>query len=255
MPYNNGGFALLTPYHAARSGFLSKTPVDYNSVGTREIHLSALQAFTAQDRVKLSYHADGFAQFSSEVRGKVTSGRDPLSGEPKGLGLMTSPIADPIRTGPTASLIVWGLEDFSELKGSEKSLIFEPQDAYFRACDLESANGWLLEFLVLPNAYWAGVRSRDDRLMLSLVFPHFEASGAVIELDVVRLPGQPSFVAVFASRIHHSFASASGWVLNGPGQRNAETGQGHVLHAFYPRPDSMGKDATSLDRIGGNNDA
>src|ERR1700677_305009 len=77
---NGEGFSVLVPYHRARSGFLFKVPVDPAKVlkpGSSVVPWKACVAFTAEDRVKLSYHSDGFAQFSSEISGRITSGRDP----------------------------------------------------------------------------------------------------------------------------------------------------------------------------------
>src|ERR1700678_798174 len=84
------GFSVLVPYHKARSGFLFKMPIDpsVHAPGLHNIRLDDLVSFTADDRVKLSYHVDGFAQFSGERPGRITSGRDPNTGEAKGLGLI-----------------------------------------------------------------------------------------------------------------------------------------------------------------------
>jgi hypothetical protein len=33
VAYKEGGFAVLTPYHSARSGYLTITPIDYKKAG------------------------------------------------------------------------------------------------------------------------------------------------------------------------------------------------------------------------------
>jgi len=53
VPYKQGGFAVLAPYHNARQGFLAKHPVDY-SQPTFKIRLEDMVAYSAEDRVKLS---------------------------------------------------------------------------------------------------------------------------------------------------------------------------------------------------------
>jgi hypothetical protein len=65
------GFSVLVPYHKARSGFLLKVPIDsdVHAPGEHDIRLDDAMSFTAEDRVKLSYHVDGFAQFSGERPG------------------------------------------------------------------------------------------------------------------------------------------------------------------------------------------
>lgn len=248
IAYGAGGFGLLTPYHSAQSGFLAKVPVDYNRVGRFAISLNDTIGFTVEDRVKLSYHPDGFAQFSSEAKGRVISGRDPQTGEPKGLGLMTSPLSDPIRTGPSAGITLWGLDQFEALGNTRRSIVFLSEETYYRGCTPDSANAWLIEFFVFPNRYWAGVRNRGGRYVLSMAFRDFEASSAVIELVVIPLPGQSCFIGAFASRLHGRFPSPSGWILGGPGQRSVATGKGHILQAFYPRDVTMEPNTSSLNR-------
>jgi hypothetical protein len=54
--------------------------------GVSFVPADELVSFTVEDRAKLSYHTDGFVQFSSENPGRIISGRDPSTGEPKGPG-------------------------------------------------------------------------------------------------------------------------------------------------------------------------
>jgi hypothetical protein len=161
---------------------------------------------------------------------------------------MTSPLSDPIRTGPSMGLTIWGLNEFKELDDKSDSILFSPEDMYYRDCTPETANAWLIEMFNLLNRYWAGVRTRGDGYVLLMSFRDFLASRAVIELAVIPLPGQPCFIAAFASRIHAEFPSDSGYVMGGHGQRNLMTGKGHILKAFYPREAGMGIKASSLDR-------
>src|ERR1700722_15799339 len=87
---NGNGFSVLTPYHKAKSGFLLKNAINpqtfFSKPGEHLVKWVDCVAFTAENRTKLSYHVDGFVQFSSENPGTIISGRDPHTGEPKGLG-------------------------------------------------------------------------------------------------------------------------------------------------------------------------
>jgi hypothetical protein len=246
--YGSQGFAVLMPYHEANSGWVGKVPVDYKKIGGSYISVDDLISFTAEDRVKLSYHPDGFAQFSGEVQGKVISGRNPKTGEPKGIGLMTQPLSNPIRTGPSFGVTAWGLDDFVELGKKEDALVFEPEDMYFRNCTQETANGFILEVFVFPKRYWAATRQRDGEYRLTLSFIGFEASYGVIEMKVLDLPDQDILLAGFVSHFNVSFTTTSGWVLNGPGNHN-DSGQGHVLFAIYPRQNASLINSSALDRM------
>jgi hypothetical protein len=234
VAYKEGGFAILTPYHNARSGCLAILPVDYRKTGEFEVGHQEATEFSAADRVKLSYHPDGFVQFSSEIGGTIISGKDHTTGQPKGIGLMTNPLARPISSGPTFGLTIWGLDQFERLREGEKNtIIFEETDWYYRGCSPSEANGWDIEFFVFPERYWLAARKKHDRFTLTLSFINFEVSMGVIEMQIVELPGQPIILAGFSSRTRTSFPSTSGWVLSGPGNRNA-AGLGHVLQAYYP---------------------
>jgi hypothetical protein len=164
VPFTHGGFSVLTPYHHERKGFVAKVPVNYRQAGDFLIPRAHVVGYSVNDRVKLSYHSDGFAQFSGEVQGKVISGRDPKTGEPKGIGLMTNPLEMPIRSGPTFGVALWGLHDFEELDPkTAPALVFEEEDFYYRACTPETANGWLIEVWVFPVRMWGAVRKRGDQ--------------------------------------------------------------------------------------------
>jgi hypothetical protein len=105
------GFSVLTPYHQAKSGYLAKLPMP-KGVGPHIRRWSEGITFTAENRVKLGYHADGFAQFSSEIGGKIISGIDPTTGKPKGLGLRSNPLQTPTWSGPVAAITVWGIDEY-----------------------------------------------------------------------------------------------------------------------------------------------
>jgi hypothetical protein len=245
--YKEGGFGVLTPYHSARSGYLTITPVDYKKVGEYSVSAQEATAFSVEDRVKLSYHPDGFVQFSGEIGGKVISGKDPTTGLPRGIGLTTKPLSSPVSSGPTFGVTVWGLDDFERVKkGASNVLVFEEHDWYYRGCNPATATGWFVEFFVFPARYWAAARKSRRGFSLSLSFYGFEASMGVIEMKMIELPNQPVFLAGFASRCRTKFSAPSGWILAGPGEVDA-TGMGRVLHAFYPDP-GLSTPATPLDR-------
>ena len=238
VAYNTGGFAALTPYHSTCSGFLCKAPVDYKK-SQSTFSLENVIAFSANDRVKLSYHPDGFVQFSGEVQGSVISGRDPATGEPKGLGLMTQPLSNPIKSGPTFSLTIWGLSEFEKVRGREKHVLaFEENDWYYRGCRPTEANGWTVEFFVFLDHYWAATRKKNGRFILTLALIGFQASMGVIDMSVIELPNQPIFLGAFANRCKTNFSSTSGWSLSGPGRFDQKTKLGHFLWACYPKPPS-----------------
>lgn len=247
VPYPAGGFAVTVPYHTANQGFLAKVPVDYKANRSTVGRPDLIERYHASDRVKLSYHKDGFVQFSGENPSKILSGRDSQTLEPKGLGLVTQPPSDPIKTGPSFVVIVWGLDEFESLPAGKSAEVFTDQECYERDYPVDDANGWLVEGFVFPRRFWAGVRNQGGRRVTSRMFRDFEASGAVLEMRVIDLPRQPSFLALLVSRLKVEYSCPSGFNMGGPGVRRPDD-TGTNLIAVYPSKAAGGTDdSTSLD--------
>lgn len=195
--YGDGGVSLLAPYHAARSGLLTKTLYDY-SKSEMTTSLEEADTFSASDRVKLSYHVDGFVQFSGEDPGRIASGRDPLTGEPKGLGIMANPMDRPVQTGPAFGIVLWGLEDF-ELKKKPRgdALTFGPDDFVYDHCDESSWGSYGIEFFVFGMFFQPHVRHvAGNNYELPLWHNQFHGTGGEFNFKVVRLGRQPFFLEV-----------------------------------------------------------
>lgn len=234
ISYGAQGLGILMPYHKSASGIVMKLDVDYNMVGTFEVSRNDARQFSASSRVKLSYHSDGFAQFSGEQSGKIISGRDVQSGTIKGIGLQTSPLDDPIKTGPSFGTLVWGLQDFAVAHSEKNFIIFEKDDAYFRdSTPFTEPNGFLFEFFIFPPRFWAACRKFGVHYFIDMSLFNFETFGATVRMRVVPLVDQNLLIACLMSRAPVSFSPDSGWTLNGPGQRR-EDGKGSVLIAMYP---------------------
>nr|VFK05856.1 MAG: hypothetical protein BECKLPF1236B_GA0070989_100129 [Candidatus Kentron sp. LPFa] len=211
IPYKTGGFAVLAPYNNAKQGFLAKIPLDYEK-RQFQIHRSETIEYSVDDRIKLSFHKDGFVQFSGEHPGKIISGRDPVNGQPKGLGiLLEHPLYKPIRSGPTFVVSAWGLSEFEEITNTANP-----------------------DIIIFPKQYWTGVRKLAGRFTLSLAFETCEASGAVFNFAIIPLGEQPIFLGVMVSRFQHSFPSKSGFNFSSPSDRKQGQLTGNSLMAIYP---------------------
>lgn len=245
---NGGGFSVLAPYHKAKTGFLWKMPMDPSKRGRYAVSPKEGVAFTADDRVKLSYHTDGFAQFSGESAGHITSGIDPITGEPKGLGLFTHPLTSPIWSGPSLGVTVWGMEEFEEVKERDHPLIFDASEFYYRGCTPEDADAWIVQFFVFPVHVVPPVRIRQGEALLDIAAE--PANGrlvSVLQLKVMHLPKEKVFLGAYVNAMRANFQTKSGWIFNGPGN-HTEGRRGHVLMGMYPRAGIPTAGRTSLDR-------
>jgi hypothetical protein len=248
---NGGGFSVLTPYHKAKSGFVWKMPVpaDMDDPGTHEISPKSGLAFTAEDRVKLSYHTDGFAQFSGESPGRITSGIDPDTNEPKGIGLFARPLSAPASSGPSVFITIWGIEDFEEAQTKDDLIVFRVDDFYYRGCTPDEANGWILSIYafpinVVPPIRFAGGEAKFD----IAIDPCYGQWFNVIQLKAMHLRKEKVFLGAYVNAVRVGFEEKSGWSLGGPGTVRARGGRGHNLMAFYPRFPDTGIGRAPLDR-------
>jgi len=235
---NGDGFSVIAPYHKARSGVLFKLPVDPKKAlapGEWQSSWAESVAFTVEDRAKLSYHTDGFIQFSSESPGRIISGREPSTGEPKGLGLMTHPLTSPIWTGASASVTAWGLEEFDVAEESKDLMVFEPNEVYFRGCTPDEATAWRVEIYPFPIDVVPPVRFDKGNAYFDMtVQPMNGALAAVVQMKVIHLSQEKVFLGIYINAFIGHFPSSSGWVLGGAGSWGKDR-VGHVLKGVYPR--------------------
>lgn len=238
----DGGFSVLTPYHKAQSGYLFRKPVDLDLQiqGTnRRITWRETEGYTVESQAKLSYHMDGFAQFSSGTSSQIISGRDDITGEPKGLGLITRPFKKPILGGffllPCVCVNIWGIDEFSEATQSDKSmLIFEPEEFhYVEGTTPNDANGWCLWIYILSLT---SMPLQDHKIITEF--------GA--ELKIINFPTmKDKFGKALGLCVSHNvtkYPSKSGWIINGPG--NGE----YALTGIYPRNCINVGEKNSIDR-------
>lgn len=120
LPLSDGGFSIVFPrFIDSNIGKLEKIALGYEDYGTKmDVTHDNTEQYRAEDIAKFSYHDDGFVQFSSATNNKIRSGRDE-NGRPKGLGVISWPLSNPISTGPSFALSVWGLESLTEQKAKK----------------------------------------------------------------------------------------------------------------------------------------
>jgi len=251
LTYPDGGFAVFAPYHSSRSGYLLMYDANYMPrlqwVGPG----ATVKEYTAQDRVKLSYHGDGFVQFSG-AGSSIVSGRDE-AGNPRGMGLLSQPLTSPITSGPSVGLTLWGLDGFEEhlrRKSGEEVIHFGEADFVGGQYSPPGWNAYCLEFFVLPNVPSEALRSQGGHFRAALQFFNFEVPGTIFVLHLLPLQAYNNMLGVLARRVCQHFAAASGFSLAGPSRilsRDGSSPQARFISAVYPNPTQ--RDAPSISYV------
>lgn len=243
---NGDGFSILVPCHKAQSGYLFKQPMIPGVPRPRFVAWESAITFTAKDKAKLSYHKDGFVEFCSDVSSRITSSRDPVSGEAKGLGLFSAPLARPPFGGPIARVDVYGIDQFETADERDELIIFDPSDFYYRNCSPENANFWMLMIYVFPKNITPPVRFKQKRSIVQIAIePANGPMASIMELAVVYFPGEKMFLGLCVNCLNARLQSDSGWCFNGPGEFTTE-GRGHRLMGIHPRTEIPSDEQASI---------
>lgn len=249
LPISDGGLSVTVPYHNARAGCMLKMPLTETQTGAFNVDAGAMVNFSASDHVKLSYHSDGFVQFSSERHGSILSGRNRESGEPRGLGLISHPLSEPIQTGPSIGCSIWGLSDFSFWKPrkGEAALQFSIPTDYYDEPETQheagfgaASDGYAFSIFVFPtnvleNA--VGPVATEDELDMKLPMNIYHRD-AFFRVKLAYM-SESVVAGVIAKPQKFYFHCASGFQLSGPGDGK------HNMSAIYPAVQL--KDPISLD--------
>lgn len=237
---SDGGFSLVVPYHPSGEGILERNlRGKHPRLGRFIPHPPLEDRFTASDRVKLSFHYDGFTQFSSEKGGRILSGRD-KAGQPKGLGILREPFSRiPIQPKLLFILTLWGLDHFAAAKRKPGTITFTHKDvdkSPFVQTQLQAIRpvepGLALFGSIIPLHL---VRSFEEQMMSLFV------SDKKTKIKFVKLRNELVALGIGLKRVHVSFPSASGYNVD-----TCPSPDGEILQALYPRP-SFAEAGGSLD--------
>jgi hypothetical protein len=246
IPLADGGFAIAPPSHHANAGSLFKTPRIFK-IGSFEFGEGDIIPFTASDKVKLSYHSDGFVQFSKGGSSDIISGIDRATGLGRGMHVFTDRLNKISYPWPSVTIGVWGLEDFktnSPRKG-EQILAFDESDYFIDEKNpisgLAGVSGFEVSFIVRTTEQMN--RMKPDFTSGEMVTMTPNAPGLTPANEFrARLFKVNESIAILtiATRMIYSFGSPSGFRLGGPSDGT------HNINACYPQLELEGQ---SLDYI------
>lgn len=242
VPYGSGGFGLILPkltgYHKGR---LEKTFVTYKRQGTRlKIERDESEQYGASDVVKFSYHPDGFVQFSSATNKKIVSGRNP-NGSPKGLGVLSWSLNNPISTGPSMTITFWGLHNLMEKKEIkvDRRYLFEVRKAapHPKAIFVkDDVLAFAMAMYIIPNSIQGDVHEINGKKLSTLAMMQQLSDVSSFmrlkeEVTIIEIPQQDYRIGISWFFIPKKSKSEFGYMFLGPTDGN------RGLTASYPSDD------------------
>jgi hypothetical protein len=239
------GFGVQVPYHPAKNGWIYELPLDYAKTKFT-VPLSAGKHYTVSDVAKLSFHMNGFVQFSRGGGKPIVSGFNPNLNLIKGAGLRAP---DPVRVsmGPLFGVQIYGIENFDQCTTKPVEM-FELGELWYRAGEAtENDTAFNVEVFMLPNDLLGAARAVNSKRMLRSKLPFKSQIWFEHDIRVVEMPRLPFFLGVIVSRIPADAGLSSGYKIMGPGCGGPGEAKKCIV-AQYPCPEMVSTlNPTSLD--------
>lgn len=236
-PQDGGkGFSVLVPYLAIEDGLIHRIPYDYGNT-TSVQPLEKENSFRVSRPAKLSFHPNGFVQFSSgDSNLPIVSGFNHELAIPKGVGLK-APVAFNVQSGPLFGIILQGLRGF-EMRTKSLAEIFGKQDLWYHPDFTKpSDTAFNLEFFMLSREDVLRSRIDNGKRLLTKYLPFRSKIKFPFTLRVLEFPALPFGLGLIVSRIQHDDSlTGSGYKICGPACFDAREKKFFGITAWYPFP-------------------
>ena len=245
----DGSLNIFFPYCKEKNAHIIQHTHKYKG-GTSVIEMSQItKEYLVNETTKLSIHKSGFAQLSGN---NIKSGIDKKTGKPKGIGVFSSPLENPVRSGPTFGFGCWGLNNGFELLDNRKKntqyIILEKEKGDFteRKFDKnEKLNQYSLEFFIFPKQANTYVYEYNNEPFINHIIGNYlHAPGARFAHPVLDLNNFNGVIAVFPALVWTRFAdeAATGFNIDSPGGSDNVANKfltGNAFHLFCPKVVNM----------------
>jgi hypothetical protein len=234
VPYgsNDGGFALV-PAYTGKGGSVHKIRFkDTFSHLVRAQNPVLIDMKKVTNRIKLSFHADGATQISgADDPGTVTSGRDPVTGVFKGMGVSGRPFTNPVISGSIFSMTAWGLAFYPRTEVEKDTIRFSRVELGRRG--IMGPSAVLLQgFLIHRNEPVEFTEENGGIRCSSIRWNGHRGVREKMELRVFNTRSDQVYLALSCFRIPQPKVDrhASGYTISSQRSPDDHTG----LHIFFP---------------------
>jgi len=233
----DGGVTVLFPYHRHTEGMITKVTAQAGQLAG-PVRTSPQTLYRVSGRIKLSIHASGFVQLSGEPPAAVISGIDG-QGHPKGFGVFSAPLTDPIQSGPTTIIVAYGLSEF-QLAQPSRSVLFDEGDVEYA---WPNSNAYAFHVWLFPRGVLTRTHVENGRQIFSQIRHWFYSSTCQLYHFRIIDVGSPLVVAgVLVERQVWYLTADSGIWFGTP--RDVD---GHNFTAAYPPWQNPATEASSGD--------
>lgn len=233
----DGSLIIAFPYCTKNEAYIFQHKYKYNKIGISTIKRSEItKEFIVNNNTKLSIHSSGFVQLSGDG---ILSGIDISTGEPNGVGVFSSPLSDPVKSGPTFAYTCWGLEHgYRELLNNKNNIqyvILDKDKDFFRTDTESSKDIYKLDFFILPKQANAYVYEyRGEPFINHVLGNYLHAPGKNFTQPVVDLENFKGVLSVFPQiSSYFSKKSNSGFSVHSPGGSNNKKNKFHTGYNFH----------------------
>ncbi|MBU1131591.1 hypothetical protein KJ840_05675 [Patescibacteria group bacterium] len=260
----DGSINIFFPYCKDKNAYIKEHKHKYKAGIFYVKPYQIKKEFIVDKTTKLSIHKSGFVQLSGDG---ILSGINKITGKPKGIGIFSSPLHNPVKSGPTFVFNCWGVNESFELltkriKGHQYIILDkEKGDFTGRFFDQKETilNSYLLEFFIFPEEANKYIYEYNQKPFINhRIVNYIHDPGAIFSHPVLDLKYFNGVLCVFPALIHSSFAKNSkyGYILGSPGgysKKNKKFGKFNVFHVICPRT-LIQKDMNNLQTLEYNSD-
>lgn len=245
----DGSYSISAPYHPAKSGLLFKAAMPTWAEGSPQgLPVAPQIKYRVDVPVKMSFHPSGFVQFSSVGPAPIRSGRTKFH-VPRGLGIQSHDILNPIDSGPTWGATFFNASECEVVTGTEQLpvMLFRPGDYFERdEHDLEGRHIFQVEAFTFPHTrrreVFLGAHGWTLRTGYGVYRPEWE-----VDFRVFDLLTPVAFLGLTVSLRHGPPDMGGGYGLSSPKDIVTKA----TLQGMFPFPEdwSAAEGAGSLAYI------
>lgn len=253
----DGSINVFFPYFSSNEAYIFQHKHIYGKTTVEKKQVTS--EYVVDRTTKLSIHRSGFSQLSGNG---ILSGIDEITGRPRGIGVFSSPLDTPVWSGPTFSMVCWGIDHFAVLDKKENNqqyIILNKEKNNFtqrRLGDNKELNAYVFEFFIFPkkaNDFVYEWEQDGNPYIEHTIHNYRPDPGATFSHPVLDIKNFDGVLAVFPVLMHRSVKnSATGYSIHSPGGSDCihdKEKTGNNFHLLCPRNLAFGAGNRELENL------